>query len=428
MSAPFLEHDPACLNPGRETDQDWQRWIANETLSEASSPALQTQPVAPQASLLICVGTRPEIIKMAPVYQALRARGVKTRWLHTGQHDAVAWPLYDFFSISPDHVIKLDRANDSLSELSASLLRALDRELEQDTPAGVVVHGDTTSAAMAALAAFYRRLPVAHVEAGLRSNHPADPFPEEMNRRLIGRLAEWHFAPTTGARANLLRESVDEQQVLVVGNTIVDATRQALATVEAGRPASSARARTLVITAHRRENWGERLTQVAQAVLQLLADDGELRAVWPLHGNPKVAHAIRAVMETAGPSLASRIRLTEPLPYPEMIRVMADSWLILTDSGGIQEEACALHVPVLVLRETTERPELITAGAGLMVGTSTPRIVNTVRALRQDASSYRAMTQAPNPFGDGQSALRIAAALHAWLSPDAQISVGGYQP
>ncbi|MEY3664869.1 MAG: hypothetical protein RLZZ153_1051 [Pseudomonadota bacterium] len=366
---------------------------------------------------------------MAPVYQALRARGVKTRWLHTGQHDAMAWPLYDFFSISPDHVIKLERANDSLSELSAALLRELDRELGQNTPAGVVVHGDTTSAAMAALAAFYRRLPVAHVEAGLRSNQAADPFPEEMNRRLIGRLAEWHFAPTTGARANLLRESVDEQRVFVVGNTIVDATRQALATIDAGQARPSRRTRTLVITAHRRENWGERLAHVAQSVLQLLADDAELHAIWPLHGNPRVADAVRAVIDTAGDSVASRIRLTEPLPYPDMIRLMADSWLILTDSGGIQEEACALHIPVLVLRETTERPELITAGAGLMVGTSTPRIVNTVRALRQDESSYRSMTLAPNPFGDGHSAARIAAVLHAWLSPDAQTSVvEGYQP
>jgi UDP-N-acetylglucosamine 2-epimerase (non-hydrolysing) len=428
MSEPFLEHDPACRNPGRETDQAWQRWLASETLSEASSAAPQTKPTRPQASLLICVGTRPEIIKMAPVYQALRARGVKTRWLHTGQHDAMAWPLYDFFSISPDHVIKLERANDSLSELSATLLRELDREMQQNPPAGVVVHGDTTSAAMAALAAFYRRLPVAHVEAGLRSNHPADPFPEEMNRRLIGRLAEWHFAPTTGARANLLRESIDEQQVFVVGNTVVDATRQALANIDAGRSGPTKHHRTLVITAHRRENWGERLAQVAQAVLQLLNDDTELHAVWPLHGNPKVANAVRAVIETAGPSLASRICLTEPLPYADMIRLMADSWLILTDSGGIQEEACALHVPVLVLRDTTERPELIDAGAGLMVGTSAPRIVNTVRALRQDESSYRAMTLAPNPFGDGQSALRIAAVLHAWLSPDAQISVEGTRP
>jgi UDP-N-acetylglucosamine 2-epimerase (non-hydrolysing) len=250
-----------------------------------------------------------------------------------------------------------------------------------------------------------------------------------MNRRLIGRLAEWHFAPTTGARANLLRESVDEQRVFVVGNTIVDATRQALATIDAGQARPSRRTRTLVITAHRRENWGERLAHVAQSVLQLLADDAELHAIWPLHGNPRVADAVRAVIDTAGDSVASRIRLTEPLPYPDMIRLMADSWLILTDSGGIQEEACALHIPVLVLRETTERPELITAGAGLMVGTSTPRIVNTVRALRQDESSYRSMTLAPNPFGDGHSAARIAAVLHAWLSPDAQTSVvEGYQP
>jgi UDP-N-acetylglucosamine 2-epimerase len=363
---------------------------------------------------------------MAPVYRALRAREVSVRWLHTGQHDDMAWPLYEFFAIKPDHVIKLERKNDSLSELSARLLCDIDSVIGTVPAAGVLVHGDTTSAAMGALAAFYRSLPVAHVEAGLRSNHPTEPFPEEMNRRLIGRLARWHFAPTERARVNLLREAIDDEQVFVVGNTIVDATRQALAALKGHNPAKKPHQRTLVITAHRRENWGTRLTQIADAVVALLAQEPELNAVWPLHANPRVGQTVRDAITRAPSSVAARIRLTEPLPYPQMVQLMADSWLLLTDSGGIQEEACALHIPVLVLRDTTERPELIEAGGGLMVGTSTARIVSTVRALLHENLSYRTMSAAPNPFGDGQSAVRIAAVMDAWLNPGAHQQVAEY--
>jgi UDP-N-acetylglucosamine 2-epimerase len=397
MSAPVLEHDPASVSSVREPQPDLPYWLAKGPSSAQTRLSPHASLAPPGSALLICVGTRPEIIKMAPVYRALRAREVSVRWLHTGQHDDMAWPLYEFFAIKPDHVIKLERKNDSLSELSARLLCDIDSVIGTVPAAGVLVHGDTTSAAMGALAAFYRSLPVAHVEAGLRSNHPTEPFPEEMNRRLIGRLARWHFAPTERARVNLLREAIDDEQVFVVGNTIVDATRQALAALKGHN-----------------------------AVVALLAQEPELNAVWPLHANPRVGQTVRDAITRAPSSVAARIRLTEPLPYPQMVQLMADSWLLLTDSGGIQEEACALHIPVLVLRDTTERPELIEAGGGLMVGTSTARIVSTVRALLHENLSYRTMSAAPNPFGDGQSAVRIAAVMDAWLNPGAHQQVAEY--
>lgn len=394
-------------------------------LNPLTSAALFPQPRAhvgpPDKSgpLMICVGTRPEIIKMAPVERALRASGIPMRWLHTGQHDAMAWPLYEFFGIEPDRLINLRRDTGSLAELSSALLTQLDHLIEEEAPAAVLVHGDTSSAAMAALAAFYRQVPVAHVEAGLRSHDPLDPFPEEMNRRLIARLASWHFAPTPGARNNLLREAVETEQVFTVGNTIVDATRQALDAVPERPTCARGSPRRLMVTAHRRENWGPRLRAIAHALIELVSNEPDLVVQWPLHGNPQVADTVRAVFESAPPSVARKVELTAPLPYPEMVRSIAQSWLILTDSGGLQEEACALHVPVLVLRETTERPELIAAGAGMMVGTDPGLIVRTVRQLAQNEQAYRDMSTAANPFGDGKSSLRIAKVMAAWLKGQA---------
>ena len=376
-------------------------------------------------TILLCMGTRPEIIKMAPVYHALKAKGVPTLLLHTGQHLDMADPMYAFFRIAPDISLALGRQSDALHHLSARLLEELGAALEAVKPRAVLVHGDTSSAAMAALAAFYRKIPVGHVEAGLRSHHAYDPFPEEKNRELIARLAHWHFAPTELARNNLLRENIAPSHIHMVGNTIVDAVRLAstefadgLLTQQTGPLQSLAATlpgrRLVLITAHRRENLGAPLLSIASAVRTLLATDPDLVCVWPVHSNPKIHASVGQAFAALPPEQAARLFLTPPLDYPVTLGLLRQAWLTLTDSGGIQEEAACLKLPVLVLRETTERMELIDSGGGTLVGTAQPAIVGAVRRLRDEPDAYRAMRAAPNPFGDGHAADRI----HAILFPE----------
>ncbi len=376
-------------------------------------------------AILLCMGTRPEIIKMAPVYHALKARGAPVLLLHTGQHREMADPMYAFFRIVPDISLVLARQSDALHHLSALLLEQLGSALEAIAPRAVLVHGDTSSAAMAALAAFYRKIPVGHVEAGLRSHMPFDPFPEEKNRELIARLAHWHFAPTTLARDNLLRENIAPSRIHMVGNTIVDAVRlaatefadalpqehggplQGLAQAQGGR-------RLVVITAHRRENLGAPLLSIASAVRTLLASDPGLVCVWPVHSNPKIHASVSEAFAGLPQDQAARLFLTPPLNYPDTLGLLRQAWLTLTDSGGIQEEAACLKLPVLILREATERRELIDSGGGLLVGTAQEAIVGAVRRLREQPDAWQAMRSAPNPFGDGYAADRI----HAILFPE----------
>ena len=246
------------------------------------------------------MGTRPEIIKMAPVYRALKNSSLPVRLLHTGQHEEMAWPLYQFFGIAPDHLLKIERTSGSLAHLSALLLEQIDAVFQQDAPAAVLVHGDTSSALSATLAAFYRKIPIGHVEAGLRSGSMYDPFPEEKNRELIGRIASWHFAPTPIAESNLLREGIDSKKIYRVGNTIVDATlwgvghvdslpSQGISTLPtslANLPAVLPGRRLLLVTAHRRENWGKGIASVASAVLEAVQNEENLCVVWPVHANP----------------------------------------------------------------------------------------------------------------------------------------------
>ena len=380
-------------------------------------------PAAPP--LLISVGTRPEIIKMAPVHAALRQRGLPVAWVHTGQHHDMADSLYQFFGITPEHTITLQRRNGSLAHLNGLLLEELSALYERLRPRAVLVHGDTTSTLASAQAAFYNDVPIGHVEAGLRTFNAREPFPEEKNRELTARLARWHFAPTAGAAANLAREGISGPRVHTVGNTAVDAALAACerldALVAAGQPVLPAPIewlrqhgsawRLLTVTAHRRENWGDGITQAARAVARLLADHADLAVVWPVHGNPAVSDTVHRELGALARDLGGRLTLCPPLDYPALLWCLRRSVLALTDSGGIQEEGAALSTPVLVLRNTTERPELIAAGAGLLVGTETDHIVQTVSALLADTAALERMRQAVNPFGDGRTAQRVAATL-----------------
>jgi UDP-N-acetylglucosamine 2-epimerase len=394
--------------------------------------------------VLLSLGTRPEVIKMAPVYHALRERGLEPVVLHTGQHEAgvepdgrTVWPLYEFFDFAPAHRVTLARRRDTLAHLTALLVEAVAAVLADIEPAAVLVHGDTTSTLAAALAAFYARLPLAHVEAGLRTHRAYDPFPEEKNRELVARLATWHFAPTAGAARNLLAEGVPRARIHEVGNTVVDAVRWGVARLQdrpareilppvlATLPARLEGRRLVLVTAHRRENWGPNIARIARAVRSLLEEDPGLVAVWPVHPNPRVGATVHAGFERIPPAVAARLLLTPSLAYPAVLWLLERAWLVLTDSGGIQEEAAATHTPVLVLRESTERPELVTAGTGIVVGTDPDRILGQVRALAASPARYQAMRRAPNPFGDGRAAHRIADTLATLLEAPAALAAGG---
>ncbi len=386
-----------------------------------------------EKSIVLCMGTRPEIIKMAPVWHALRDCGASMQLLHTGQHLEMAEPMYRFFGLAPDHDRPLTRASDRLAHLSALILDKIGEVFDRIAPRAVLVHGDTTSALMATLAAFYQKIPVGHVEAGLRSHDSYDPFPEEKNREIIGRLARWHFAPTPRARHNLLAEGVADANIEVVGNSIVDAvalaqrrlSRDATLAEElqpgsclAGLPRALAGApRLIVVTAHRRENWGAPMASIAGAVRSVLQDNPDVTVVWPVHLNPKVDATVRDVFRDIADADARRLFLVPPVSYPSMLWILERAWLALTDSGGIQEEAACLNVPILVMRETTERPELIDTGGGALVGTGRDSILSAVRKLRENTGAYDAMRTAVNPFGDGRTSQRIVRAL---LNPSTQ--------
>ena len=376
--------------------------------------------------VLICVGTRPEIIKMVPVYVELRRRGVPVAWVHTGQHREMADTLYDFFGIRPAHDLALERRNGSLAHLNSLLLEGLSCLFEQLRACAVLVHGDTTSTLASAQAAFYHDIPIGHVEAGLRTFMPREPFPEEKNRELTARLARWHFAPTAGAAANLAREGIADAAIHTVGNTAIDAALTTCARLDQmladGDPALPAEIvqlrrsmgdppRLITVTAHRRENWDDGIRNTARAVARLLVKHDDLAVVWPVHGNPAVSDSVHTELDVLARTLGGRLTLCPPLDYPALLWCLRRSVLALTDSGGIQEEGAALSVPVLVLRNTTERPELLDAGAGLLVGTDEAHIVSLVSHLLATPCELARMRSAINPFGDGHTAARIADVL-----------------
>jgi UDP-N-acetylglucosamine 2-epimerase (non-hydrolysing) len=382
----------------------------------------------PAAKVLLCMGTRPEIIKMAPVHHALVHAGLKSVVFHTGQHQEVAEPLYRLFGITPGaRVTSLERKGGSLAELGAALLEESHHAMQAQKPDVVLVHGDTSSALYAALAAFYLQIPIGHVEAGLRTHAPYDPFPEEMNRTLIARMARWHFAPTAGATQALMNEGIAPQAIHQVGNTAVDAALQVAERTHqnpelvdwpeslrglavSGRVDEKA-SKLVLVTAHRRENWGEGITQIAQAVSTLVAERKDSLVVWPVHPNPQVREAVFLHTAQARAQYPDRLLLCDPLDYAALVVLLKQAWLVLTDSGGIQEEAAAFSVPVLVLRETTERPELIEQGGGKVVGTQPQAILNAALPLMHSTQARSTLVARSNPFGDGQAAVRIAKVL-----------------
>ena len=365
---------------------------------------------------MLVFGTRPEAIKMAPVVRRLAgSAGIAPLVCVTAQHRLMLDQVLDVFGIRPDHDLDLMRNAQGLTYITTAALEGLAGVYALAKPDRVLVQGDTTTAFAAALAAFYARIPVGHVEAGLRTWNIHSPWPEEMNRKLIGGIADLHFAPTAASRANLLREGVDPAQVHVTGNTGIDALLDAVAVLEADpdRAASlgpllsrlDPARRILLVTGHRRENFDGGLERVALG-LRRLADRGDLDVVYPVHPNPVVQ---RAAQETLGGH--PRIHLVEPLDYLPFVALMRRAAVIVTDSGGVQEEAPSLGKPVLVTRDTTERPEAVEAGTVELVGTSTERLVERAARLLDDPAAYAAMAFAHNPYGDGRAAARIAEAV-----------------
>ena len=360
--------------------------------------------------ILIAVGTRPEAVKMAPVVLALKSQPwADVRVLATAQHRQMLDQIHAFFGIVPDRDLDMMRPNQTLSDLTARMIVAMDPVLAEEAPDLVLAQGDTTSVMVTALASFYRKIPFGHVEAGLRTGDVRNPFPEEMNRVLIGRMAELHFAPTEGSAANLRKEGLTDG-VHVTGNTVIDALLWAAERVDTAPFLPPTGKKLVLVTAHRRENHGEPLENVC-AALRDIADRGDVKILYPVHPNPNVRNVAHRVL-----SNHDAIELVDPLDYPKMVAAMHACTLILTDSGGVQEEAPSLGKPVLVLRTTTERPEGVTAGAARLVGTDRATIVTAANELLDDAAAYSAMAKVESPYGDGRAAHRIAELCGAFVN------------
>lgn len=358
-------------------------------------------------------GTRPDAIKMAPVVLELKSRWdrFQVRVVVTGQHREQLDQVLDTFRIEPDHNMNVMTHGQTLSEITTRVLNGLDRWLSANPVDVVLAQGDTTTTLAAALAAFYHRIPFGHVEAGLRTYHRYNPYPEEMNRRIVADLSEYHFAPTDAARLHLLAENIPADRIWVTGNTGIDALLWVASLAHIEFPAEirdvvESRNELVLLTAHRRESWGEPLRQICRAVAQLSVEYPDAYFIYAMHRNP----IVRQIVETELSGL-SRIRLIDPPDYPVFVKLMQQATLILTDSGGVQEEAPSLNVPVLVLRETTERPEGIEAGCARLIGTDTGRIYEEASQLLKSSRSRNEMTGIPNPYGDGNAAQRIAEIL-----------------
>ncbi len=366
--------------------------------------------------ICIVVGTRPEAIKMAPVaLRVARSSGLECFLLATGQHTQMLHQALDHFDLRADVDLNVMKERQTLDYLTAAVLEGVGQVLDQNRPDVVLVHGDTTTTFAASLAAFYRKIPVGHVEAGLRSRNIFLPFPEEMNRLLTDRLASLWFAPTEGARKNLELEGIPKDRISVTGNTVIDAllwtrenrTKPALESLQA----LPEEAEMILLTAHRRESWGEPLCRICRAAERLRATYPNLWLLIPMHKNPAVRETIEAFFTNR-----ERVILCDPLDYPDFVWAMNRSRLILSDSGGVQEEASALKKPVLVLREVTERPEAVESGSALLVGTDEEKILNSAVPLMEDEKAYEELLlKCVNPFGDGHASDRIVHEVERFL-------------
>ncbi len=353
-------------------------------------------------------GTRPEAIKMAPLVKVLeKDAAIDCRVTVTAQHREMLDQVLQLFNISPVHDLDIMRESQTLFQVTGRVLEGLQEVYTEEKPDLVLVHGDTTTTFVAALAAFYLQIPVGHVEAGLRTGNKYSPFPEEMNRHLAGILADIHFAPTPGARKNLELENIPANNIFVTGNTVIDAL---LATVEKDYKFDDPlldtidfdQSRVLLVTTHRRENLGGRMREIYQALKDIIKQTPDVKIVFPVHKNPAVRRPVQEVLGGL-----ERVHLIEPLDYRPFVNLMQKSHLVLTDSGGLQEEAPALGKPVLVLRDTTERPEAVDAGTVKLVGAHREKVREEALRLLNDAQYYNKMAEAVNPYGDGKAARRI---------------------
>ena len=369
--------------------------------------------------VMVVFGTRPEAIKMAPLVKALQATpGLQTVVCVTAQHRQMLDQVLRLFEITPEHDLDVMKPGQDLYDITSNILLGLRPVLAAERPDWVLVHGDTTTTLATTLAAYYARIPVAHIEAGLRTGDKYAPFPEEMNRKITGAVADLHFAPTTASEANLLAEGVPAASIHVTGNTVIDAL---LAVVDKLKTSATlqtelaerfrfldASKRLILVTGHRRENFGEGFQNICHALADVAERHPEVEILYPVHLNPNVRQPVQDILAARG---LSNVHLIEPVDYLPFVYLMNRSHLIITDSGGVQEEAPSLGKPVLVMRETTERPEAVAAGTVKLVGTSRDEIVRQCERLLTDSDAYLAMSRAHNPYGDGQAVARIVNTL-----------------
>lgn len=360
---------------------------------------------------LVVFGTRPEAIKMAPLVKALeREQAFKTKVCVTAQHREMLDQVLGFFDISPDYDLDLMKPDQNLYTLTADIVSGLKEVLDDFKPDFVYVHGDTTTTMAASIAAFYSGAKVCHVEAGLRTHDKRSPFPEEINRQIASRVCDYHFAPTEASKNNLMRENIDLSQILVTGNTVIDAlydSTERVKTMQSSeidllRTITTSRRRTILVTGHRRENHGQGFINICEALKTIALDNPDVQIVYPVHLNPNVK---KPVYESL--SGLNNIALIDPLSYPSFVWLMNQAFIIITDSGGVQEEAPSLGKPVLVMRNTTERPEAVEAGTVILVGTDRDKIVDEAQKLLSNPTYYRTMSELHNPYGDGNACDRI---------------------
>lgn len=366
--------------------------------------------------VLVVFGTRPEAIKMAPVVKALQAdERFETRVCVTAQHREMLDQVLELFEITPDIDFNLMKPGQNLTTITSGVLENLSQELEKNKPDYILVHGDTTTTMAASLAAYYHQVPVGHVEAGLRTGNIYSPWPEEMNRKIAGCISHLHFAPTASSEANLLREGVSQDAITITGNTVIDALLMVVNKLEnsdtseydALYSAVDFSKKVILVTGHRRESFGGGFERICVA-LKTLAERDDVEIVYPVHLNPNVREPVNRILANC-----HNVHLIEPLEYLPFVHLMNKSHLIISDSGGIQEEAPSLGKPVLVMRDTTERPEAVEAGTVKLVGSDVDTIVDNARALLDDQKAYEAMSFAHNPYGDGKAAQRINDAIVA---------------
>ncbi|AIP98491.1 UDP-N-acetylglucosamine 2-epimerase [Ornithobacterium rhinotracheale H06-030791] len=361
--------------------------------------------------ILIVFGTRPEAIKMAPLVKGFQndMQNFETRVCVTAQHREMLDQVLDFFQITPDYDLNLMRPGQNLNQLTAEILIQLKSVLDDFQPDFVFVHGDTTTSMAAALASFYQQITVCHIEAGLRTYNLASPFPEEMNRQITARIAQYHFAPTPRAKQNLINEGIAEKNIIVTGNTVIDALMQSVEKIKQNPSIvhqdlidKIKNQEIILITGHRRENHGTGIQNICRAILALAQKYPEKRFIYPVHLNPKIKEPVQELLGNT-----ENILLVPPLAYQDFIWLMNQSKIIITDSGGIQEEAPSLGKPVLVTRNTTERPEALEHGTVILVGTDTQKIINETSRLLDNTAFYAQMSNLHNPYGDGKACEKI---------------------